>query len=367
MDSPDDKNRQDDAENMATDPIPRPPLNVVESFRNKMDDVIHGAGDPQLMRNVSELTPDSFRGDPSGMREYIENLVTTDTGMALKAVSAITMRCIDRASEGTHKASVIERVSDLIRLLNEMCNGQMALIGVARLKTLLRYMLEPNYTQSTEVIQKIIEGPLEVCDMDGPSTEWRLDLKLGDFAFDLGCGPGKTLDLLEDVAGEGKVHGIDINPLGEIGDPRVHIGVIDTSQEKIADMDNGTMERLSFKDDFGKGGLVFASLVIDRVANQAAFLMNCKKILRPGGTFALSLLLPVRCEDDEPNLASRIKYSVDPLTVGDDAETDYGLIVDHLTEIGFVNIRRCHMPIKDPVSGGTYENHYVIVAQKKED
>jgi len=346
----------------------------VKETRNRLHQLTEQAGPEADSRELVNICteayrmlslPESFGDDPSRMRQYIEGLIKIDPRVALGAVFDMTNKEKSGVAED-HRASVMERTYDLVGLLNDMCQGSASAVGLARLRALLRYMMEPNYKQNTQAVQALCQGPLDCVDDEGNCIRWSLDLQSDDRAFDLGCGPGDALKILEQKVGEGNVLGIDFNPLYALRDDRIRIGLIDAPQERMACVQEGARERLSFENHFGKGGLVLASLVIDRVANQDGLLMNCKRLLRPGGTLAMPLLLPVKCEDDEPDLEYRLQYAIDPRTAGEREEEDYRILADYLKEIGFVKILRHHMPIRDPVSGRNYRNHYILIAQKKE-
>jgi len=319
--------------------------------------------------SFKEVPQVGFTGDPSLMREYIEELIDIDPKVALGAVFDMANNAskINKGISEAHKAAVIERTRDLVILLNDTCQGTTGTVGLARLRTLLRYMLEPNYTQDTTAVELLSRGSVDCIDLETRNfVTWQPNLKSDDLAFDLGCGPGKAIDWIEKMMKrKGQVHGVEINPLNAMQDERIQVGVIDTPQETLSCVRGGDCERLSFEKHFNHCGLVFASLVLDRVANQDGLLMNSIKLLRSGGSLAVALLLPVRCLDDEANIKNPFQYAVDPRTVGVDKMQDYKLLASHLRAIGFGRILLRRTPVHDPVSNAEYRNHYLLIAEKK--
>jgi hypothetical protein len=165
--------------------------------------------------------------------------------------------------------------------------------------------------------------------------------------------------------GKGNAIGYEMNPRWALHDERIKLGIIDHSQSKLLLGREGARERLSFSERFGTASFVLASLVMDRVANQYELLQNCSKLVRPGGTLGIALLLPVSIEDDEPGLGQRLRYVVDPITEGEDVNVDTQLIVGQLETLGFDRVMRKHLPVRDPITNGMYDNHHLIVAQKR--
>jgi SAM-dependent methyltransferase len=235
------------------------------------------------------------------------------------------------------------------------------------MQTLIRYMLENNYQQGTEAVEMLCSGEeQEYTDLTyGGTARWGLSLGEGGKAYDLGCGPGRALDVLEQRVGKGNAIGYEMNPRWALHDERIRLGIIDHSQSKLLLGREGARERLSFSERFGTASFVLASLVMDRVANQYELLQNCSKLVRPGGALGIALLLPVSIEDDEPGLGQRLRYVVDPITEGDDVNVDTQLIVGQLETLGFDRVMRKHLPVRDPITNGMYDNHHLIVAQKR--
>jgi len=350
-----------------------------KSARAKLQELLTEAGpDPSPSALVDICTgayralpqpPENFTGNPSGMREYIEYLIGVDPKVAFGAVFDIASREYKKESRvsAAARASIMEQIHDLVALLDAMCcHGGNSAAGLTRLRTLLRYMLEPHYLQDTTTAELLYQwSKTKKREAEETGTP-RIHLRQNtDWAFDLGCGNGATLDTLANMVGEERVRGYDISPSAAMKHENARIGLIDTPQEWIAGQQGGKLERLSFQHHFGKGGLVLDSLTMDRVADQGEKLLNALRLLRPGGYYALALLLPVRCEDDEPDLRCRLRYAVNPFTVGENADDDYRIIADRLTAIGFESVSCHRVPIHDPVTGRAYDNHFVILARKK--
>jgi len=363
-----------------------PATQQAEKVREKLHRLLAEAGEEADSTRLVGVCSTAFRalpavdlgGDPSKMREYIEGLIAIDPRVALGAVFAMTQDACDRMDrmDACDRSSVLERTHELVRLLDTQCQGSRAALGLARLRTILRYMMEPDYTQNTTALELLCQGPMQCRDLKTRKrVTWQLELQPDDHVFDLGCGPGDTLDILKTMVKEKveeeeeeKVHGIDINSLNEIKKGgKVRVGVIDIPQETLSCMEGGAFERLNVADYFGKCGLVCSFLVADRVASQQGWLTNCSRLLRPGGTLAIGLLLPVKCEDDELGLTHRFSYTVDPITVGAKKGEDLTLLYNHLDSLGFGPILFRRVPISDPVSGAEYKNHYLLIAQKRKE
>ena len=307
-------------------------------------DIARTCGDRFLAKYKLETIFEESK-DQSRLRDIVLELMRDPT-LALGAIFEITLYESRQGWENTNPnfTSIMERTHDLVTLLANMCQGRNEVAGRARLQTLLRYMLETNYQQTTEAAETLV------------ST-----MGAADLAVDLGCGPGKSLSILEQKAKQ--VVGIDINPLPSFRDERIRLGVIDASQKKLFEAQGGR-EQLSFVELFGKADVVFASLVIDRVANQYELLQNCSRLLKQGGTLGLALLLPVNPIDDDVNVKNPLHYVVEPLTAGEDAEMDFGLIKTQLETFGLENVILIPIPTKDPVTGRPYDNHHLITAKK---
>jgi 2-polyprenyl-3-methyl-5-hydroxy-6-metoxy-1,4-benzoquinol methylase len=318
-----------------------------------------------------------FEGDPrspAGLREYITYLLSVDPKVALGAVvTRVEEEYRNKMEAGGRIAGVdantLESTYEMVHMLDMMCQDEHSTEGRARLTTLLRYMYEEHYQQGTQAMEALCSG--EEQEFQGRSGKhtygWKLEIPEGGQAIDLGCGPGKALDVLARVPGIEKVRGIDINPLHAFRDDRVKLGVIDVYQRQMSLSNRVSAERLSFEKRFGQAGVVTAMLVLDRVADQHLFLQNCSKLVMPGGTLCLGVLLPVKGEDDEPEIDQRhrLRYVAKSLTNGEDVELDYLLIREALKDNGFHRIMRRQVPIGDPVSGRTYDNHFLIVAKKR--
>ena len=323
-----------------------------------------------LFHEYEEQYP--FQGDlqiSSDLRKYVEHIMKADTRVALGSVFRRMTSESSPLLRGEGKlagpsAHFKEATYDLARLFIKMCKGRGAQSGRARVTTLLRYAHEPHYEQGIETATELCSGVSAEYETENGIEHWMPTLGKGDLVFDVGCGPGRTLDVFEQQVGEGNAVGIDLNLLFASKDPRIQLGMIDVSQEKISEEDAVHAEYLSFQRCFGSAKLVLASLVIDRVANQYQFIQNCAALLQPNGHLVIGLLLPVKGEDDEPDLGTKLQYVIDPITAGEDMEVDYALVRMQLRRTGFAKVMRRHFPIKDPVTGREYNNHYLIVAER---
>ncbi|MCF7844964.1 MAG: hypothetical protein K9M03_04015 [Kiritimatiellales bacterium] len=348
-----------------------------DRIRDLINDLMDSAGpeaDSGKLVEICTLAFDAtekknFEGSPSDMRRHIEELIDIDTRVALGAVISMTIDAYnsDNFVSMQHKSAVCARTQDLVTLIHDTCKGDSRDSGLARLRVTLRYMLEKHYDQNTSPIEALCNGPLSFVDIESAkSVMWDLSehLKYGDTAFDLGCGPGKSIGVLEEKVGEGNVIGVDINPIFAMGNEHIDIGVIDENQRTISGMCDGNIRLLSLEDHFGTGSFALESLVSDRVADQSGLYLLGKQVLKPGGFLGICLRLPVNCSDDEPDLEHRIKYVVNKITTGEDGNADLTIIVRHLQDLGFDQVLFRHMPIEDPVSGNTYNDHYTIIARR---
>jgi ubiquinone/menaquinone biosynthesis C-methylase UbiE len=112
-------------------------------------------------------------------------------------------------------------------------------------------------------------------------TTWGLkhvSIKSDSVILDVGCGGGKTISRLSKRAFKGKVHGLDFSADMVEYSKRTNKDLISTNRVEIG---QGTVEKMSFKDDFFD--LVTAIETIYFWSNLTTAFQEIKRILKKGG------------------------------------------------------------------------------------
>ena len=155
-------------------------------------------------------------------------------------------------------------------------------VGRARLKAMLRYLLENGqYQPDSRQLSFLLENKI---------------LRHGDKLVDLGAGPAGLLNAWKQKDGKGI--GTDLSPSFVSKHPDLlRLGLIDDDLQYLADL-------LGLKTQENDAALqhqkllVHTGLTLDRVARPMDLVKNVTHLAR-GGTFAIGALFPILAEDDE--------------------------------------------------------------------
>lgn len=192
---------------------------------------------------------------------------------------------IDTSAEllkGRSSADLIMRsVHTLVRRILEEAMQDVD-VGRARLKAMLRYLLENGQ-------YKPDSGQLSFLLKNGV-------LRPKDILVDLGAGPAGLLSAWKD--GNGKGIGTDLSPSFVSKHPELlRLGLIDDDLKYLADLlgldtqeNDAALQHRQL--------LVHTGLTLDRVARPKQLIENIVHLAR-GGRFAIGALFPIVAEDDE--------------------------------------------------------------------
>jgi len=118
-----------------------------------------------------------------------------------------------------------------------------------------------------------------------PLTQWglsKVEISSNDVILDVGCGGGKTLGQLAQLAPLGKVFGIDISPDMVKYSKEVNKELIAQNRVKVVE---GSVEKMSFPDDYFD--LVTAVETYFFWSNFRDAVREIRRVIKPGGKLLL--------------------------------------------------------------------------------